>query len=191
MRRRRIDDVRAALEDLHRARARLQETVDLARASDVSWAEIGRALQITRQAAFKRFGHPRDPRTGGEMKPRSAHGVLELTERVFRCIDAGDYGAVHAVLTPPTAAVVTEQVVLDTWARVVAEVGNLVGFEDTGIELGDGTRLDASQEVLGTVVGDTTLRCEAGEMRGRVAVDDDGMVVGILVVPRDQTALPF
>ncbi len=170
---------------------RLQETVDAARASAVSWAEIGRALQISRQAAFKRFGHPRDPRTGSEMKPRSVHGVVELTERVFRWIDAGDYGAVHAVMTPPTAAALTEQVVLDTWADVVAEVGNLVGFEDTGIELGDGTRLEESQEVLGTVVGDTTLRCEAGEMRGRVAVDDDGMVIGILVVRLDQTALAF
>ena len=188
---RRIADVRAALEELDRARARLQETVDLARASDVSWAEIGRALQITRQAAFKRFGRPRDPRTGNEMKPRSVHGVVEITEHVFRRIDDGDYAAVLRLLTPATAAVLTEQVVLDTWARVVAEVGNLVGFEDTGIELGDSTRLDPSQEVLGTVVGDTTLHCEAGEMRGRVAVDDNGMVVGILVVPRDQTALAF
>ena len=95
------------------------------------------------------------------------------------------------VMTAPTAAVLTEQVVLDTWARVVAEVGNLVGFEGTEIDVGGDTRLDASEEVLGTVVGDTTLRCDAGEMRGRVAVDPEGMVVGILVAPRDQTALAF
>jgi len=37
------------------ARARLQEAVDTLRARDVSWATIGEALGVSRQAAWDRF----------------------------------------------------------------------------------------------------------------------------------------
>jgi hypothetical protein len=49
----------------------LRLTVDLARAGGRTWQELGDVLGVTRQAAFQRFGHPVDPRTG---KPMSEAG---------------------------------------------------------------------------------------------------------------------
>ncbi|HWA62196.1 MAG TPA: ClpX C4-type zinc finger protein [Caulobacteraceae bacterium] len=38
--------------------AAMQDTVDLLRERDVSWAEIGKTLGVTRQAAWRRFAAP-------------------------------------------------------------------------------------------------------------------------------------
>ena len=38
--------------------------MDRAREAGQSWREIGAVLGTSRQAAFQRFGHPVDPRTG-------------------------------------------------------------------------------------------------------------------------------
>lgn len=179
-----LDEMVAAAARLDAARDDLQRAVDDARAAGASWADVGRALGTSRQAAFKRFGRPRDPRTGGTMTTRSVDHVPALTEQVLRDIDAGDYAAVRARMPAEVAAVLTEDAVLGTWSRVVGEVGNLEGFSGTRVEHPD-------EPAFGVVVGDTTVRCEAGEVRGRVAVDEADRVVGLLVVPPDATDLPF
>jgi hypothetical protein len=38
--------------------AAMQDVADILRARDVSWAAIGQALTVSRQAAWKRFGSP-------------------------------------------------------------------------------------------------------------------------------------
>jgi len=43
-----------ATSDVHRQH--LQQVVDRLRAEDVSWAEIGRSLGVSRQTAWERFG---------------------------------------------------------------------------------------------------------------------------------------
>ncbi|MEJ0028313.1 MAG: ClpX C4-type zinc finger protein [Rhizomicrobium sp.] len=40
---------------LQRIRDRVQETVDILRRREVSWADIGAALKVSRQAAWERF----------------------------------------------------------------------------------------------------------------------------------------
>lgn len=50
----RLLEVREALTE--RARASLQQTVDILRKREVSWAVIGAALGVSRQAAWERFG---------------------------------------------------------------------------------------------------------------------------------------
>ncbi len=45
----------------------LRLSVDLARAAGRTWQELGDVLGVSRQAAFQRFGHPLDPRTGQPM----------------------------------------------------------------------------------------------------------------------------
>src|ERR1700722_15513068 len=54
----------AAREQAVAANDALQAAVDRAREAGHSWREIGEVLGATRQAAFQRFGHPVDPRTG-------------------------------------------------------------------------------------------------------------------------------
>lgn len=186
------DDVAAARERLEQARAELQAAVDRARANGHTWAQLGEVLGITRQAAFKRFGSARDPRTGGTMNPtRTIDDAVELTERVFRLIDAGDYDTLGGLMTEEAAAILTRDLVLETWARAVAENGNLLGCRGTGVELPDGTPAEPGEVLLGSLVGHTVLECEAGHWLGRVALDPAYRVVGLLVAPPDHGELPF
>ncbi|MEO7587740.1 MAG: hypothetical protein ABIS84_06890 [Arachnia sp.] len=182
----------AAASRLEVARAGLQSAVDLARAHGQSWADIGDVLGISRQAAFKRFGRPHDPRTGDEMNDTTtASSVVALTERVFWMLDAGDYAAIADLMTTGTARVLTREVLLGMWASAVAEAGNLLACRRTRAELGDGTVLHPDESVLGLVIGATELECEAGQWVGRLAIDTEHRVVGLLVVPPGSDSLPF
>lgn len=53
----------------------MQQAVDQARAAGHSWREIGDVLGTTRQAAFQRFGHPVDSRTGAPMSTGRKHAA--------------------------------------------------------------------------------------------------------------------
>ena len=187
---RRLAAARRALEV---AQAEVREGVEAARRAGRSWAEVGEALGVTRQAAFKRFGSPRDPRTGAPMTPTTVTDVVELTERAFRLLDAGDTDALRALMSPEAAEVLTADLLVSTWAAAVAETGRLEGTTGTSAHLPepDGTPLADGERVLGLVVGRTLLECEAGEWAGRVAVGPDGQVVGMLVVPPGTTGLAF
>ena len=182
--------VRAASSALALAERAVADSVRLAHDSGHSWAAIGAVLGTTRQAAFKRFGAPRDPRTGEQMDAMDTADVVGIAERVFTLLDAGDYDALRAQMPDDVARVLSREVVLDVWARVVADTGNLVRCEDTGVELPGGGEV-SGDAVLGTVVAVTTLVCEAGEWQGRVAVGHDRRVLGLLVAPLGATDLPF
>lgn len=186
------DAIRAAAARLAGARDELSSAVDEARRGGRSWQQIGDVLGVSRQAAFKRFGSPRDPRSGIAMSATTnASDVAEMTDRVFRLLDAGDYEAIAALMTTDCAEVLTKDVVLGTWASVVAEIGNLVNCGQTRAELPDGTIMDPEESVLGSVLGQTLLACEAGECVGRLALDADHRIVGMLLVPPDHGPLPF
>jgi hypothetical protein len=187
----RLAAVRTAQQAVAAARDELQLVVDRAHSEGASWADIGAALAISRQAAFKRFGHPRDPRTGHRMTPVDPTPLVALTERVFALLDGGDHLALRELMNDRTARELTGDVVLGTWAQVVAESGNLTGCRETRLESSDGTLLNPSEATLGLVVGHTTIDCEAGEWWGRVAFDADQRISGLLVVPVDTSDLPF
>ncbi len=125
------------------------------------------------------------------MHAATADHVLELTERVFGLVDAGEYDTLRDLMSEQATATLTREVVLGTWARAVADAGNLVGCRDTAVELPDGTPVEAAQTVLGSLVGHTVLECEAGHWVGRVAFDPERRVVGLLVAPPDHAELPF
>ncbi|WP_285241882.1 hypothetical protein [Pseudarthrobacter sp. MEB009] len=183
--------VAAARDQLDIARRNLREAVDTAR-RDYTWAEIGGVLGMSRQAAFKRFGSARDPRTGETMQAgMKAMDVAARTEQVFRLVDSGDYGSLAPMLTDDAAAVLTRGRVLGTWAQAVADTGNLVSFHGTGVELPDGSALSPGEEATGTLVGHTMIDCEAGQWVGRVAFNAAGLITGLLIVPTQHGELPF
>ncbi|GAA1939650.1 hypothetical protein [Nocardioides hwasunensis] len=182
--------LRTAATTLALAERALADRVREAHAAGHSWADIGGVLGTTRQAAFKRFGSARDPRTGEQMRSVGTEDVGPITERVFALVDQGDYDALRAQMPDDVARVLSRDVVLDLWARVVADTGNLVRCEDTVVEMPGGREVPRDT-ALGTVVGVTTLVCEAGEWQGRVAVGQDRQVLGLLVVPPGARDLPF
>lgn len=186
-----VNEIRAALHAVQSARQRLESAVQQARAQGHTWAEIGAEMGMSRQAAFKRFGRPADPRGGDGIRGHRAHEVTALTDRVFTLIAAGEHAELARMMDPHTAEELTPDLVGATWRAVLAEIGTLDRCRDTRAELPDGTVVDDDDIVIGSVIGATTLECEAGEMLGRVAFDDTSRVVGILVVPTEHGPLPF
>jgi hypothetical protein len=87
----------AARERAVAANEALQGAVDRARDAGHSWREIGEVLGTTRQAAFQRFGHPVDPRTGTPM----SHDVpTDAADRAVALIT----GLVEGPSRPATAS---------------------------------------------------------------------------------------
>lgn len=121
----------------------------------------------------------------------SIAAIQTFTEQVFDHISAGDYASLERMMHPDVRSELPESLISETWARVLSEIGQKESFSDTHVALPAGERLTEDEQVLGTVVGVTTLNCEAGEVMGRVAVDDQQRVVGILIVPLDHAPLPF
>lgn len=142
-----------------------------------TWQEIGDLLGVTRQAAFQRFGKPIDPRTG------------ELMDKTVRMTDAAERAV--AILTdvledrmdaarPSFNAQVqelfTDKVRGDALATVAGLVGAFEGF-------GDGEPF--VRRVGDHTVVDIPMRYEAGDMKGRVAFDQDEKVAGLHILPPD------
>ena len=71
-----MNDIRKAAETLQAARGQLEAAVLAGRAQGQTWAEIGETLGMTRQAAYKRFGTPTDPRTGERIAKRGVADVV-------------------------------------------------------------------------------------------------------------------
>lgn len=186
-----MDDLRAAQRALDDAKRALHDAVATARTAGRTWQEIGDALAMSRQAAFKRFGTPTDPVTGETLARRTASEIADLTETTFRLIATGDHDALHRMMTPETAAALTSDVIGETWRSALAAVGALERFEATHVELPDGSEVEPGDEVLGITIGATRIVCEAGESVGRVAFDDGVRIIGVLIVPPDHGDLPF
>jgi hypothetical protein len=163
--------IRHALDARRQADLVLAAAVDAARAAGCTWQQVGDVLGTSRQAAFQRFGHPVDPRTGKTMDRTTLAGAdaraLEffttLAER--RWEDAGrDFDATMAEALPaPELA--------DAWAMVVSTVG---AYERAGEPF---VRRQGDYTVV-----DIPLVFEAGEMTGRLAFNADGQVSGMFVL---------
>ena len=117
--------------------------------------------------------------------------IRESTERVFDLISTADYEALEQLIHPEVRKDLPSSLIAETWGRVLTDVGSKESFEDTHVALPAGERIEDDEQILGTVVGVTTVKCEAGELTGRVAFDDQHRVVGILIVPAGTNDLPF
>ncbi|KAB1644925.1 hypothetical protein [Gulosibacter chungangensis] len=188
-----MKEIQQAQQALGDAKANLKATVQRARRDGHTWAEIGTALNMTRQAAFKRFGEVTNPATGKIIKGAlmSIEQITKLTERVFELISAGKYDELEPLIHPDVREELPASLIAETWARVLAEVGAKESLSDSHVALPAGERILEDTQLIGTVVGVTTINCEAGEVMGRVAVDDQLRIVGLLLVSPEHTPLPF
>lgn len=188
-----MDEISQAQASLEQAKDSLRHAVQEGRRAGRTWADIGAVLGMSRQAAFKRFGVVTNPADGRRMTgaTMSTAQITAITEQVFDHIAAGDYSALEAKLHPDVRSELSEQIISETWARVLTDIGERESYADTHVAFPAGERIDNDEQVLGTVVGVTTLQCEAGEVMGRVAVDEQLRVVGLLIVAPDHHPLPF
>jgi len=148
----------AAARDLAAAASEtMQQAVDRARASGHSWREIGDVLGTTRQAAFQRFGHPVDPRTGAPM---------------FAAITEGRWEEARRDLNAKMRQGLDAKRLADGWAHMAGLVGAYEGMGEP-----------FAHRVAENTVVEIPLRFEAGEATGRVVFDEDGKVTGLWMRP--------
>jgi hypothetical protein len=152
----------AAARDLSAAAGEaLQQAVDRARAAGHSWREIGDVLGTTRQAAFQRFGHPVDPRTGAPMSTEIPAGLAEgRWEEARRDFNAKMSEALDASR------------LAEAWARMASLVGSYEGMGEP-----------FAHRVADHGVVEIPLRFEAGEATARVVFDEEGKVAGLWLRP--------
>lgn len=182
--------LRHADELVRRSRERLQELVTTARSHDVSWQEIGGALGVSRQAAFKRFGTKGE----GEIVGASVTDLSNRTSEVFAYLDAGDYEAVRAHMTYACGRALTKRKLMSVWDQVQSETGRLDACVNATVQTADGsTPLSkfANRYLSTGAIVQVTLQQEAGEWVGRVAYNGSGKITGILIAPPGSRDLPF
>jgi hypothetical protein len=159
----------AAARDLSAAaEAALQAAVDRARAAGQSWRDIGDVLGTSRQAAFQRFGHPVDPRTGAPMN-RVATPAAE--QRVITFLARFAEGRWDEVLADCDDTVRER---LDA-ARLASGWAHMVGMFGAYQAMGDVRPVAAGDA---TVV-DVLLYFEAGEAMVWAQFEQDGKVSGL------------
>jgi hypothetical protein len=156
----------------------LRLAVQCAHASGHTWQEIGDPLGISPQAAFQRFGRPDGP-AAGEPTTREPAAPL-ITDAADRAITVladwfeGNYDAVAATFD----ATLAESFPV---AGLAAARTHLAGTAGQYQRLGD--REPLLRQVGDYTLADVPLVFETGVLKGRVAFDRAGQVVGLYVLP--------
>jgi hypothetical protein len=150
----------------------LQESADRARAAGHSWREIGDVLGTTRQAAFQRFGHPVDPRTGAPMRTDVPPGAADRAAAIVTCLTEGRWEDARRDFNARMREGGDAGRLASGWARTVAMIGRYEGMgEPFAHRAGDHT------------VVEVPLHFEAGQATGRVIFGDDGKIAGLWLRP--------
>jgi Protein of unknown function (DUF3887) len=166
-----LDAVRSASELSALAAVALRLAVDLARAAGRTWQELGDVLGVTRQAAFQRFGHPVDPRTGEPMSGAIPPDAVPRATQLMTDWIEGRYDRVRADFNEIMSERMSESGLRDAWAQLAGLVG---AYEQMG-------HASARQAGDLTIV-DIPMSFEAGQMKGRVVYDQDRKVTGLFVL---------
>lgn len=161
-----LDSVVVAREAARSAEEALRDAVEQARAAGHTWQEIGEILGTSRQAAFQRFGRPVEPRT------EAAAGAVERAVTVVADLVAGRWDDVRRNFDEPMTAELTADKLAAVWAQVVGTIGR---YEHRG----EPFAVQIGEHAVVTVL----LHCEAGEVNARVAINRDGTVGGLFLLP--------
>lgn len=165
----------AALDRLRSAAdAQLHSDVQQARTNGVTWATIGAALGVTRQAAYQRFGGPTPHAKGPRLMTQ--HTLLTDSPAhaatLIRAYADGDLDTLRARFGTELDAQLTADTLRSVWHDLVASFGQLEG-------IGDATALAAGEHV----VTDARVDFEAGSVVCRMAWAADGTLAGLFFVP--------
>lgn len=191
-----LGEVRAAVDTLSSAEKALTEAVGLARQAGHTWQQIGETLGITRQAAFKRFGHVMDPATGDTVTLATTAPVATLTEQVVTWLASGKLNDLHRAMTWTCRRQLPQRELASTWAEVLAAVGAVEHVDSHQVRDAHGHVLVEDAEVGETYpvpgIGRVIVHHEAGESVCHVAFSRDGKVSGVLLaMVEDEDSLPF
>jgi hypothetical protein len=159
------------------AEAALQATVDRARAAGRTWRDIGDVLGTSRQAAFQRFGHPVDPRTGREMSRAVPPGGAERAAAFLARFTAGRWDEVLEDFSDLMRQRHDADRLASGWAQMIAMFGRYEGMGEV-----------SPFQVADNTVVDVPLTFEAGEAMVWVRFDRSGKVTGLRLHPSTWSA---
>lgn len=169
-----LTTVRVADELSAAAAAALRLSVDLARSAGRTWQELGHVLGVSRQAAFQRFGHPIDPRTGVPMRDAMLPGAAVKATQLMIDWLGERYDQVTADFTDKMIEVLPVSKLAAAWAQIIGMVGS---YERMGEPL--------TRQAGDLTIVEIPLSFEAGEMKGRVVYDTGGKVAGLFILEPD------
>jgi hypothetical protein len=154
------------------AEAALQAAVDRARFAGRSWRDIGHVLGTSKQAAFQRFGHPVDPRTGVAMVRTVPPSAAQQAAAFLVGFTAGRWEEVLEDFDDLMRQRHDADRLASGWAQMIAMFGSYEGMgEVSPLRVGDG------------IVVDVPLTFEAGEAMAWVRFNLDGKVTGLRLHP--------
>lgn len=166
-----VGQISAALEVRRAAESVLGASVDAARTAGVTWQAIGDVLGTSRQAAFQRFGHPIDPRTGAPMTTTPLPDAASRASTIFDLISALQWDQVYSQFDETMKSQITVDKLAEGWATTAATAG---AYESQGEPFVRGAEPF-------TIV-DVPLAFEAGDMVGRVAFSASGEISGLFIL---------
>ena len=151
----------------------LHALVRRARNEGRTWAEIGEVLNVTRQAAFQRFGGGQTPDTGDEpLQPIADAGPKAV--RVLELLLAERWEELWATFDERVTKAATVEIFQSALATAKRNFGEFVAMGTPKCTVhGDYT------------VVDVPLACERGDGIGRVSFDADEQVAGLFLLPAD------
>jgi hypothetical protein len=163
----------AAARDLSAAAdAALQVAVGRARAGGLSWKDVGDVLGTSRQAAFQRFGHPVDPRTGGPMNRVVPPGAADRAREFVVRFTEGRWADVLEDFDDFMRERHDANRLASGWAQMIGMFGAYQG-------MGEVSPLLAGDDI----VVDIRLDFEAGEAMLWARFDRDGKISGLRLHP--------
>jgi hypothetical protein len=167
-----LEAVTAAQELSSAAGHALQEAVDAARAVGHSWREIGDALGTSRQAAFQRFGHPIDPRTGAPMSADVPPGTADRVVAIVASLADGEWEQARKDFNARMREAIDAAQLAEVWARMASMVGSYEGMGEP-----------FARRAADHVAVEIPLRFEAGDATARAVFDAEGKVAGLWLRP--------
>lgn len=151
----------------------LHALVRRARSEGRTWAEIGEVLNVTRQAAFQRFGGGQTPDVGDEsMQPLADAGPKAI--HVLELLLARKWDELWATFDSRVAKLASVELFASTLDTAQKTMGDFVAFGTPTCKVAGGY----------TVV-DVPIALEKGDGVGKVSFDADAQVAGLYLLPAD------
>jgi hypothetical protein len=151
----------------------LHALVRRARTEGRTWAEIGQVLNVSRQAAFQRFGSGQEPDRGDEsMQPIPDAGAKAI--KVLELLLARNWDGLWPTFDKRVTELASIEVFKSTLDTAKATYGEFVAFgTPTAKVIGDYT------------VVDVPIGLEKGDGIGKVSFNADEQVAGLYLLPAD------
>lgn len=156
------------------AESLLHAEVAEARAAKVTWATIGQALGVTRQAAFQRFGLKQRTDDGrvDMMQKTLLMEAPERTKDIVRSIAQGAAQEASSYFGAEAAEALPPEKLAKVWGDLSTSFGEWESFSAASAFVSDDH-----------VVAEVRLEFEAGALTCRTAWTADGKLAGLFFLP--------